>query len=90
MRAAAHAELTLGAPLSADPLFQPGSVCKVLTAIVLARLAEEGRVRLDDPIERFMDLAGAHYARTSHSDSARGLPSIPVDFRAPELPSPEG
>lgn len=39
-----------GAPVSPDTLFRLGSTTKMFTAAALVRLADEGRVRLDEPI----------------------------------------
>jgi len=48
------------APVEAGTLFQVGSVTKTLTAAAVALLAEEGRLGLDDPVDRHLpDLAAA-------------------------------
>lgn len=48
------ANLDLGVPVSPDHLFEIGSVTKQFTAAAILRLAEAGRLSLDDPIGRFL------------------------------------
>ncbi|MFJ9948441.1 serine hydrolase domain-containing protein [Kitasatospora sp. NPDC091207] len=49
---AGTADLALGDPVRADGRFRTGSVTKTFVATVVLQLVGEGRVRLDDPIER--------------------------------------
>lgn len=59
---AAHgvASAETAAPLTADHLFQVGSVTKTLTAAVVALLVEEGDVTWDEPVARHLpELAAA-------------------------------
>jgi serine-type D-Ala-D-Ala carboxypeptidase/endopeptidase len=41
-------------PPAADTIFEIGSVTKVFTAAVLADMAEEGLIALDDPVQRYL------------------------------------
>src|SRR5215217_1262187 len=41
-------------PLDANSVFEIGSITKVFTATLLAQLASEGKVRLDDPVQKFL------------------------------------
>jgi CubicO group peptidase (beta-lactamase class C family) len=41
-------------PITPDSLLQTGSVGKMLTAIVVARLAEEGKLKFDEPIGTYV------------------------------------
>jgi serine-type D-Ala-D-Ala carboxypeptidase/endopeptidase len=41
-------------PPAPDTIFEVGSITKVFTATVLADLAEEGLVALDDPVQRYL------------------------------------
>lgn len=43
-----------GAPVGPDTLFQVGSISKFVTAICVMRLAEQGRLALDAPINRYL------------------------------------
>lgn len=43
-----------GRPVDADTMFYVASITKVYTATALVRLAEQGRLRLDDPIARHL------------------------------------
>ncbi|MFI5533077.1 serine hydrolase domain-containing protein [Kitasatospora sp. NPDC051853] len=52
--AAGLAELDGGRPARADGRFRIGSVTKTFVAVVVLQLAGEGRLRLDDPVERHL------------------------------------
>ena len=41
-------------PLDGNSVFEIGSISKVFTATVLAELVKEGRVRLEDPIDKYL------------------------------------
>jgi len=74
-------------PVTADTQFEIGSITKVFTGLLLAESERQGRVRLDDPVARYLlppnDAAQASLARitlrslTTHSS---GLPRLPSDF----------
>lgn len=42
------------APVTGDTRFEVGSVTKIFTSLLLARMAEHGEVRVDDPIARYL------------------------------------
>jgi len=48
------ANIETGAPVTPDTLFRIGSVTKMFTAVVLATLADEGRIKLDEPIGKYI------------------------------------
>lgn len=48
------AEMSSGRPMSTDLLFQIGSVSKSFTCIALLQLAEEGVLKLDDPVKKHL------------------------------------
>ena len=48
------ASLELGVPLSPDQVFRLGSVTKQFSAAAVLRLAEQGKLSLDDPLTRFV------------------------------------
>lgn len=43
-----------GTPVSGDTRFEVGSVTKIYTSLILARMVEGGEVKLDDPISRYL------------------------------------
>ena len=49
-----HADVATGKPVTAHTRFRIGSVTKLLTATALLRLAEQGRLQLDDPVSRHL------------------------------------
>lgn len=48
------ANIETGAPMTPDMLCRIGSTTKMLTATVLVSLAEEGKVRLDEPVGKYI------------------------------------
>ena len=52
--ACGRASLELDVPLSADHVFRIGSVTKQFSAAAVLKLAEEGKLSLDDPLTRFV------------------------------------
>jgi CubicO group peptidase (beta-lactamase class C family) len=79
------AESRGGAPVTRESRFELGSVTKALTGSLLARMAAQGSVHLDDPVARWLPrLAGRPAGRltlrslaTHHS----GLPRVPISLR---------
>lgn len=47
-------DVDTGAPLAPEMLFRLGSTTKMFTATALVSLAEEGKIKLDEPIGRFV------------------------------------
>ncbi|MFE4972897.1 serine hydrolase domain-containing protein [Kitasatospora sp. NPDC056651] len=47
-------DLATGAPIRADGRFRAGSVTKMFTATTVLQLVGEGRLGLDDPVERYL------------------------------------
>lgn len=74
-----------GAALSAESRFELGSITKALVGSLLARMAAQGTVQLDDPVQRWLpELAGTPAGQltlrslaTHHS----GLPRLPLSLR---------
>ncbi|MGW4898543.1 serine hydrolase domain-containing protein [Kitasatospora sp. NPDC004240] len=52
--AAGSADLAAGQPARSDGRFRVGSVTKTFVATVVLQLVGEGRLRLDDPVERYL------------------------------------
>src|SRR5262249_32673841 len=56
-----------GAPMTTDMLFRIGSTTKMFTATALISLAEEGKLKLDEPIGKYVDGLNAKIAQlTAH------------------------
>lgn len=81
-----------GAPVTAESRFGVGSLTKSMVATVVARLAEDGRLSLDDPVVAYVpELRGATWAeRATVRDllaNRSGLPlraALEFDFAAQE------
>lgn len=49
-----QSDLESGAPMQTDTIFRIASMSKPVAAVAIMMLVEEGRVRLDDPVARFI------------------------------------
>lgn len=75
------------APVSADTLFEVGSISKTFTALLLADMVNRGEVALDDPVEKFLpqaagaltlrDYTGAAIRLVDLATHRSGLPRLP-------------
>jgi CubicO group peptidase (beta-lactamase class C family) len=48
------ADVATARPLTADALFRIASMTKPITSVALMQLVEQGKIALDDPVERFL------------------------------------
>jgi CubicO group peptidase (beta-lactamase class C family) len=48
------ADVATGRPLTADALFRIASMTKPVTSVAAMQLVEQGKIALDDPVERFL------------------------------------
>jgi D-alanyl-D-alanine carboxypeptidase len=47
-------DVTTGAPMRADSYLRVGSITKTFTATVILQLVDRGKIRLDDPVSRYL------------------------------------
>jgi serine-type D-Ala-D-Ala carboxypeptidase/endopeptidase len=80
---------TNGNPPDAQTLFGIGSITKVFTAIVLARMVEDGLVRLEDPLSLHLPQGVASPPENGREITLKdlathtfGLPRMPENFNA--------
>jgi D-alanyl-D-alanine-carboxypeptidase/D-alanyl-D-alanine-endopeptidase len=71
-----HTEIRASGGLTADSRLEIGSVSKVFTSLVLARLVEAGEVRLDQPLADFLP-APAGITLRHLATHTSGLPRLP-------------
>ena len=86
-------------PMRTDTIFEVMSMTKPLTGVAIMMLAEEGKVRLSDPVERLLPEFRGQMVTDSKTETTRTLkkPSRPITVRdlmthtsgMPEMP-PEG
>jgi CubicO group peptidase (beta-lactamase class C family) len=81
--------------LDGNSVFEIASITKVFTATVLAELVKEGRVSLDDPIEKFLPKSvrvpsrdGKPITLGNLSEHNSGLPDMPDDFSPKDSSNP--
>jgi D-alanyl-D-alanine-carboxypeptidase/D-alanyl-D-alanine-endopeptidase len=82
-------------PLDGNSVFEIGSISKVFTATVLAELVKEGRVRLEDPIDKYLPASvhvpernGLKITLGNLSEQNSGLPRMPNNFRPKDPKNP--
>jgi CubicO group peptidase (beta-lactamase class C family) len=82
-------------PLDGNSVFEIGSISKVFTATVLAGLVQEGVVKLDDPVQRYVP-ADVHLPTRGEklitlanlSEQNSGLPRMPTNFHPKDPANP--
>lgn len=84
-----------GSPLDEHTLFEIGSVTKTFTATILASMVQDGSVKLDDPVAKYLpadvhvpSLDGKKIDLLDLATHHSGLPRIPtnMDFADPDDP----
>ena len=74
-----------------DRIFEIGSISKVFTSTLLAKLVNEGKFQLDDPVNDFIDLPLYNNVRISFKELANhtsGIPRMPSNFAASSIMDP--
>lgn len=74
-------------PLDGNTVFEIGSISKVFTATALAKLVQQGKVSLDDPVQKYLpsyvhvpSRNGKVITLGSLSEQNSGLPRMPNNF----------
>jgi CubicO group peptidase (beta-lactamase class C family) len=82
-------------PLDGNTVFEIGSISKVFTATVLAQLAQEGSVSLDDPAQKYLPSTvhlptrnGKVITLGNLSEQNSGLPRMPSNFHPANSANP--
>lgn len=82
-------------PLDSNSVFEIGSITKVFTATMLAAMVKEGKVRLDDPAQRYLPSGvtlptrdGKEITLASLSEQNSGLPRMPTNFHPADFSNP--
>lgn len=86
------ADIALKRPVTADTMFHAASLTKTVTATAVARLAEQGRLNLDDPVAPTLDfpLASPRFPQSpitcrqllTHTSGISDAKYYEVDFRS--------
>ena len=79
------ADAATGEPLTPDSVFRLASITKTVTGAMLLKLADEGRLTLDDPLAAYLpDFPGAHEVTLRHLVThTSGLADFPNDAGYP-------
>ena len=95
-RVVAYGDPGPGQPaLDGNSVFEIGSISKVFTATVLAELVQEGRVSLDDPVQKYLPStvhlpthSGKVITLGNLSTQNSGLPRMPSNFKPADPTNP--
>ena len=86
--------LTYGIAKS-DSVFEIGSITKTFTALLLAQMVQQGKVRLDEPVRELLPAgtvakpaSGAEITLLDLSDQHSGLPRMPDNFHPADPNNP--
>ncbi len=82
-----YADVAAKRPVDSKTLFEIGSITKTFTTITLAHLAEEGKLSLDDPAQKYLPSGVTMPSRndkvitlTDLASARSGLPRMPNNF----------
>ncbi|HVX39049.1 MAG TPA: serine hydrolase [Gemmatimonadaceae bacterium] len=82
-------------PLDANSVFEIGSITKTFTATVLAELVQEGKVSLDDPVQKYLPpsvhvpmRSGKQITLGNLTEQNSGLPRMPDNFHPKDSANP--
>jgi len=82
-------------PLDGNSVFEIGSISKVFTSTALAEMVQEGKVSLDDPVQKFLPSAvkvpargGKQITLGNLSVQNSGLPRMPDNFHPADMSNP--
>ncbi|MCY7379301.1 MAG: serine hydrolase [Gemmatimonadaceae bacterium] len=82
-------------PLDGNSVFEIGSISKVFTSTVLAQLVQEGKVKLEDPVQQYLPSTvrmptrnGKQITLGSLSEQNSGLPRMPSNFKPADPANP--
>ena len=82
-------------PLDGNTVFEIGSISKVFTSTVLAQLVQEGKVRLDDPAQKYLPPTvhlptrnGKTITLGNLAMQNSGLPRMPTNFKPADQANP--
>ena len=82
-------------PLDGNSVFEIGSISKVFTSTVLAELVKEGKVKLEDPAQKYLPASvrvpsrnGKEITLANLSEQNSGLPRMPSNFHPKDQANP--
>lgn len=95
-RVIAHGDPGSGQPpLDGNSVFEIGSISKVFTSTVLGQLVQEGKVKLEDPVQLYLPSTvrmptrnGKQITLGSLSEQNSGLPRMPTNFKPADPANP--
>ena len=82
-------------PLDGNSVFEIGSISKVFTSTALASLVQDGTVKLDDPVQKYLPVAvhvptrgGKVITLANLAEQNSGLPRMPTNFHPKDASNP--
>lgn len=84
-----------GNPIDEHTLYEIGSISKTFTGILLADMVVSGKMKLDDPVQKYLpesvtmpDWKGKPITLAQLSDHTSGLPRLPDNFAPADMSNP--
>jgi CubicO group peptidase (beta-lactamase class C family) len=84
-----------GAPVDEHTIYEIGSISKTFTGILLAKMVEEGKVSLDDPVQKYLPESvrmpkwkGQEITLGHLSDHTSSLPRLPANLAPADISNP--
>jgi D-alanyl-D-alanine-carboxypeptidase/D-alanyl-D-alanine-endopeptidase len=81
--------------VNGDTIFEIGSITKVFTTLLLQVMVDQGEVKLDDPVRKFLPSSvkipsrnGKEITLLDLATHTSGLPSLPDNLGSPDLDNP--
>ncbi|MBA3576726.1 MAG: serine hydrolase [Sphingomonas sp.] len=81
-------------PLSAETVFEIGSINKTFTGAVLADMVRRGEVALEDPVSKYLPAGvsvpsrGREITLADLATHTSGLPRVPTGYKPPDMANP--
>ena len=80
-----YRDLAAKAPMPANAMFWIASTSKPMTATAMMMLVDEGKVNLDDPVEKYLPEFKGQMVNLTHASAATGVPGAAGSQNSPQL-----
>jgi CubicO group peptidase (beta-lactamase class C family) len=85
LKAVGDRDVAAKAPMATDDMFWIASTSKPMTVAAFMMLVDEGKINLNDPVEKYLPEFKGQTVALPHADSASGAPGAADPQKAPPL-----
>jgi CubicO group peptidase (beta-lactamase class C family) len=89
LKAVGFRDLTSGTPMTTDAMFWIASTSKPMTATALMMLVDEGKVNLNDPVEKYLPEFKGQMVKVAQAVPAHEAKEAPGPQKAPQFVRPD-